>query len=348
LPRRAPLRGAPPGEAGADPAPVGGIDAGAAESAFAALCAGPPLRAAAPLPVASADPPSSALGVRNRLEAGLDRIARSLLAGTVLLHVAVNPRHGTGSSFARRLGEGNHMQNGDVVQLSQEFAEVGRALHGDGDNDAALSRMVRLAVTHIDGCDWASITVVRGGKGHTLAASDPIATQADDLQYLLNEGPCLQAAEDQANYMLFDVDHERRWPRFAAAVATHTPIRCVLSFQLLAGKCAALNLFAGRAGAFDDDSIDLATVYAAHASSLIALHEAESQAANLETALHSSREIGIALGVLMAHRKITREQAFEQLRVVSQALHRKLRDIAAEVAETGALPELDASRAEVS
>ncbi len=40
------------------------------------------------------------------------------------------------------------------------------------------------------------------------------------------------------------------------------------------------------------------------------------------------------------HRKITQDDAFALLRKASQHLHRKLRDIAAEVVETGTMPEL--------
>jgi AmiR/NasT family two-component response regulator len=71
----------------------------------------------------------------------------------------------------------------------------------------------------------------------------------------------------------------------------------------------------------------------------VALNNAGEQVANLEQALQSNREIGVALGVLMAHHRVTQDQAFTLLRVASQNLHRKLRDIASDVVETGALPE---------
>ena len=61
--------------------------------------------------------------------------------------------------------------------------------------------------------------------------------------------------------------------------------------------------------------------------------------------MESSRCIGVALGVLMSARKVTQEQAFALLRVASQNLHRKLRAVAAEVVETGTLPDLPASPA---
>jgi AmiR/NasT family two-component response regulator len=41
----------------------------------------------------------------------------------------------------------------------------------------------------------------------------------------------------------------------------------------------------------------------------------------------------------MAHHKVTEDAAFSMLRATSQRLHRKLRDIAIEVVETGTLPE---------
>src|SRR5262249_42805690 len=151
------------------------------------------------------------------------------------------------------------VETNDVVQLSQEFAALGKELRGPGDNQAALQRMVQLAVKHIEPCTGASITVVRGARGSRLATSDPGAATADDLQYELNEGPCLRSAERDANYMLIDVAEDRRWPRFSAALMEHTPFRCVLSYQMIAGESAALNLYAEQAAAYDTDDIDLAT-----------------------------------------------------------------------------------------
>ncbi|MGI8666290.1 MAG: ANTAR domain-containing protein [Jatrophihabitans sp.] len=231
------------------------------------------------------------------------------------------------------------MDSNEMVELSQEFAVLGGDLHGDGDNSAALHRMVELAVKHVRGCSWASITVVRDGRGHTIAASDPVAMTADELQYSNGEGPCLQAAEDNANYLMFDVVGEARWPRYAAALAEQTPVRSALSFQLVAQESAALNLFADSPGAFDDEAITTATVLTTHVSSLVALYEAEGKAEHLETALSTSRQIGAAVGVLMAHHKVTQDQAFVMLRTASQHLHRKLRDVAADVVDTGTLPE---------
>lgn len=74
-----------------------------------------------------------------------------------------------------------------------------------------------------------------------------------------------------------------------------------------------------------------------------ALKKQLTRASNLEEALATNREIGQAIGILMATDHVAAEQAFEKLRTASQHTHRKLREIAADVAETGALtssPEL--------
>ncbi|MCW2658134.1 MAG: hypothetical protein JWR06_2327, partial [Jatrophihabitans sp.] len=53
--------------------------------------------------------------------------------------------------------------------------------------------------------------------------------------------------------------------------------------------------------------------------------------------LASNRDIGVAIGVLMGLHRVTREQAFDLLRVASQGKHRKLADVARDVADTGSL-----------
>jgi AmiR/NasT family two-component response regulator len=58
---------------------------------------------------------------------------------------------------------------------------------------------------------------------------------------------------------------------------------------------------------------------------------------NLERALEHSRDIGVAIGIVMAAQKVTRDCAWEMLRMVSQYQNRKVRLIAADVIDTGEL-----------
>ena len=67
------------------------------------------------------------------------------------------------------------------------------------------------------------------------------------------------------------------------------------------------------------------------------LARARDKISNLETALKSSRRIGMAMGILMAQFRIRQEQAFDMLRDASQTQNRKLRDLAEDVILTGTL-----------
>lgn len=71
-----------------------------------------------------------------------------------------------------------------------------------------------------------------------------------------------------------------------------------------------------------------------------AAHHALDAAANLQTALRTSRQIGAAIGILMATHKITDDAAFDLMRTASQRTNRKLRDIAEEVMQTGWLDQV--------
>jgi len=85
-------------------------------------------------------------------------------------------------------------------------------------------------------------------------------------------------------------------------------------------------------------------VLAAHGAVAMSAAREHERAEHLEEALQSSREIGMAVGVLMASGKIPQDEAFDRLRQASQNLHRKLRQIAAEVVDTGEPPDLDWQR----
>lgn len=68
------------------------------------------------------------------------------------------------------------------------------------------------------------------------------------------------------------------------------------------------------------------------------LDEADTEAENLKRALEHSRDIGAAVGVLMALKKLPQDEAFELLRRTSQDQNRKLYAVALDVIATGELP----------
>ena len=104
------------------------------------------------------------------------------------------------------------------------------------------------------------------------------------------------------------------------------------------GPVGGINLYARHPNAFSDDDKTAATLLAAFAGALTALAYERTEALHLREALQSRDMIGQAKGILMAREKVTADEAFELLRKASQALNRKLRDLAEEIATTGELP----------
>lgn len=239
---------------------------------------------------------------------------------------------------------GTMQRQNDRLDLSVGFAQLAGEVRRAGDTPLALQRMVDLAVTSIEGCRYATITRIRQGRKQLLASSDVIGEQLVQLQNELGEGPGMDLAEQQDDVLIADQIDEARWPRFAALARRAAKVSGVLAFRLSGQPPAILALYAVDSAGFSVEAEGMAAIFAAHASTLVALLAAEDHSANLETALESSREIGMALGILMAHRKITHEAAFDLLRTASQNLHRKLRDVAGEVMETGTLPDLPPKR----
>jgi DNA-binding response OmpR family regulator len=69
-----------------------------------------------------------------------------------------------------------------------------------------------------------------------------------------------------------------------------------------------------------------------------AIDDAETRAEQIRGALDSSRVIGTAIGILMATHRVNSDDVFQLLLAAGQNSNRKLRDVAADVVQGGALP----------
>ena len=186
------------------------------------------------------------------------------------------------------------------------------------------------ALVLVDGCDRASIGVLDGERFYAAAATDDVMRQIDQMQDQLGEGPCLEASVDDGIHLDNDITAASRWPRLAAAVVEATPVRAMLAVPLVheGQRRGAVNLFADQPGAFSDESVGQAAILAAFATVAVASATHAEQAEQLAEGMATNREIGAAVGILMATHKIGQEEAFDLLSKASQRLNRKLRDIA--------------------
>jgi GAF domain-containing protein len=230
-----------------------------------------------------------------------------------------------------------------IARLSTHFADLARELATPDQGVTDPERLVKVAIAAIPHASHAGLTLLREGRrARTLAATDQVPMSVDDLQYSLAQGPCLDAATSTRLVLVPDLRLERRWPRFAARCVEETPVRSIVGVHLPVGSGdhAALNLYATSPHVFDDEDMAVASMLAPFAGLAVEATIHADDVAHLQTALTSSRQIGTATGILMAHRKITADEAFQALRTASSHLNRKLRDIAAQVELTGELPPL--------
>ena len=241
------------------------------------------------------------------------------------------------------------MQEGQVIGTIAQLdlhgvADAMRSLSVDlGDHDlaGALQRLVDTSAERVPGARWASASLLRSGRFTTGAASDPVATRADALQYEIGSGPCVDAVLDDSVYVTGDVTSDRSVGDVGSAGrrrGRHS--QRVGPTAAPAGRLRADRRpehLLRRASAFDEHAVGMGLVLATHAALVLSETLAADRAANLSRALASNREIGLAMGILMQQHRVTSEQAFDLLRLASQDTNRKLADVAADVADTGIL-----------
>ncbi len=216
------------------------------------------------------------------------------------------------------------------------LAALARSLAAEADLTGVLSRVLEASKTQIEGAEHAGMTALSRHGASTPAATDQLVLVIDDLQYSTGEGPCLSAAADHEPVVIVDdLTTEARWPVFSPGAISHG-IRSMLSFRLYTDRVSigALNVYARQPHAFAADSVHAGALLAAHSAVAIA---AATTSADLLAGLESRDVIGQAKGILMERYKVTPSEAFDLLVTASQNSNRKLRDLAAELSDTGAL-----------
>jgi GAF domain-containing protein len=196
-----------------------------------------------------------------------------------------------------------------------------------------LDSLVQSAGENTPGAEACGLTLEQAGRGRTVTYSGELAARGDERQYELDDGPCLQAMRSGQVVTVADMAAERRWGLYPQR-AVEAGVGSSLSFPLTMGERGrgALNLYASRPNAFTDTDVQIGQSWAGQAAGAlsVAWQMAEREAAvdNLTQGLVTRQVIGQAVGLLMAQRRCTAEEAFELLKGASQRNNEKLRDVA--------------------
>ncbi|WP_127130287.1 GAF and ANTAR domain-containing protein [Georgenia sp. SYP-B2076] len=223
-------------------------------------------------------------------------------------------------------------------ELAVVFARMSGLLLSQETVGSALRLVTSLAADTIPGTVGAGISLMdQHGRRTTTAASDAVVERADDLQYELGEGPCLQTWADRATCRVDELATESRWPRWCRAAAA-LGLHSVLSAPMVAGDVAlgAIKVYSFHPGAYDPRSEHLLAMFGAQAAVLVANVQSYENARrltdDLKDALRSRDTISVAMGIVMARDGIDEDAAFATLIGMSQRERKSVRDVAQSLA----------------
>lgn len=230
---------------------------------------------------------------------------------------------------------------------SAQVREITRVLTGLNQRlqtlpGGAVAAMAQAAVYHVGGTRWASVTLLRPGQVRTLVATAPVAQEAEALQHELGSGPGVDPVLEGNVCLSADLSQDPRWPEFGVRVNQRLGVASLLTYRVPLVEepeaMVGLNLYSDAVDAFDGQALWTAGLLAPHGALAVAAQLHHQNLEHLEHGLRTHREIGAAVGVLMTRHGITRQQAFDLLRGISQNTHRTLAEIATEILDTGNLP----------
>jgi GAF domain-containing protein len=208
-----------------------------------------------------------------------------------------------------------------------------------GDNASGLMQQVCAAAADALSASGTGVSVITGkGLRGVTAASDPASEHLEELQFLLGEGPCMDAWTDRRPVLMPDLGAGalQRWPAYVPA-AYEAGLRAVFAFPLQVGavRLGVLDVYRTRPGALSVDDLAHALTFADVAVATL-LDQQEEAAARGETdaldgAVEHRAQLFQAQGMVMVQLGISLDEAMSVLRAYAYAENRRLEAVADDV-----------------
>jgi GAF domain-containing protein len=183
----------------------------------------------------------------------------------------------------------------------------------------AVTALSAVARDIIGAAEGAGVSII-DSSGHrtSVGATDDIVVHADDLQYQLGEGPCINAWATGTPTYIADTRTDDRWEQWNAAAAEQG-VRSCLSVPILKGPAAlgAMKVYSAVPDAFTDEDQRLLAGLAHSAAALLGHIQASDTPQRIsdevKESLTNRDTIGIARGMLMERHGIDKQAAMDQL-----------------------------------
>jgi GAF domain-containing protein len=203
-------------------------------------------------------------------------------------------------------------------ELAGVFARMSGLILSEETVETSLHLLSGLARETVPGAVGAGVSVIDERGRRSSGSTDERVREADNLQYELNEGPCLDAAAARELVRVDDLATDQRWPGWAPT-ATRLGLRAAMSSPLVIadGSLGALKVYADEPHTFDAHGEQLMALFSAQAAVLVANVQSYDRAKRLSEgmrqAVHDRDVISMAKGVLMGRRAVDEDSAFGML-----------------------------------
>ena len=210
---------------------------------------------------------------------------------------------------------------------------------GEDDDSSAMPwmrRLCRTAARHLPAAGVGVSVLDDGGVRGIAAASDPISEELEELQFVLGEGPCLDAYATRRPVLESDVRTGSRWSGYTPAVLERG-VRAVFAFPLQVGaaRLGVLDVYRTEPGALSPHALAEALSFAELALQTLLDGQERADAGTVEPdladALEYRSEIYQAQGMIMVDLGVTLTEAMSRLRAHAYAHDRRPGAVARDV-----------------
>ncbi|QHC68876.1 GAF domain-containing protein (plasmid) [Rathayibacter sp. VKM Ac-2759] len=225
------------------------------------------------------------------------------------------------------------------VRLAEVFVALARSLEPDHDVIDTMDVLVQAATQFTSAADAGIVLADEDGTLHVLASTSERASDVEEEQLGVREGPCLESYRTGEPVDLPDLADTDRWPAFTH-VALEQGFRSAHATPLRLGSrtLGALNVFSENYGSLSAGEIallqaftDVAALALVHSENL---QQQNDLAAQLRHALDSRVLIEQAKGVIAERNSISIDRAFALIRAHARANSARLHDVAHRIVTT--------------
>jgi len=221
----------------------------------------------------------------------------------------------------------------DHQQLNAALAHAARTINEARTLEETLQTIAETALISIPTMEHVGVSILDdNGIAVTKAATSELVLELDNLQYSLDEGPCLDSLRGPTVVAAPHIRHDQRWPRYVPEAVQHG-LKAQLAVKLSLGKrrtVGGLNMYSTGSEDIDPQAPGMADLFATHAA--LALGKAQ-EIDDLHQALKTREVIGQAVGLLMQRYGLDPDGAFGFLVRSSSHSNTKVREVALQIVE---------------